>query len=170
MVASLAALWLQLTARQAADGADRHANLPDVAIERPLWQVFDANGGVRHALQAERLEQWPGEAQARLVEPRLALTDQRSQRWTASARRGWISDDQQRIVLEQQVRLQQEPEKAGPVVTTEHLRIARQGDVIETDSPVALASGSWHFTAGGLRAEPGRQQLQLLGNVRGIHE
>jgi LPS export ABC transporter protein LptC len=170
LAASVAALGLQLSARQAADADNRRADLPDVAIERPFWQVFDANGSVRHALRADRLEQWPGESQARLVEPRLAFTDARAQRWAASARSGWITDDQQRIVLQRQVTLQRESEKPGLVITTEHLRITRQGDVIESDRPVVLASGSWHFTASGLRAEPGRQQLQLLGNVRGIHD
>ncbi len=170
LAASLAALWLQLVTRQAAERVGHRADLPDVTIEQPFWQLFDENGAVRHEVHATRLEKWPGEPQVRLIEPRLQLTDTRRQRWRATARRGWIPEDQQRIVLEQQVRLQREPAQAGPVITTEQLRIERQGDVIETDQPVVLASGNWHFKASGLRAELSQAQLQLLGNVRGIHD
>jgi LPS export ABC transporter protein LptC len=169
LAASLGALWLQLATRQAADRESR-ADLPDIAIEQPFWQLFDERGAARHEVRAARLEQWPGESQARLIEPRLQLTDNRQKRWQATARRGWIPEDQQRIVLEQEVTLQREPAQRGPVITTEQLRIGRQGDVIETDKPVVLASGNWHFSASGLRAELGRQQLQLLGNVRGTHD
>lgn len=170
LAASLAALWLQLYSRQAADAKMDRAALPDVTIEQPVWQLFDEHGAVRHEVRAERIEQWPGETHARLIEPRLQLTDNRQQHWQASARSGRVPQDQQRIVLDQQVKLQREPGQGGLVVTTEHLRVGRQADVIETDQPVVLASGNWHFTASGLRAELGRQQLQLLGNVRGIHD
>ena len=170
LAASLAALWLALATRQAADSEGHRAELPDVTIEQPFWQLFDENGAGRHEVHATRLEQWPGEPQARLTEPRLQLTDKRQQRWQAAARRGWIPEDPQSIVLEQQVTLQREPAQEGPVITTQHLRIAREGDLLETDQPVVLTSGNWHFSASGLRAELGRAQLQLLGNVRGIHD
>ena len=170
LAASLAALWLQLSVRQAAQSENRRSDLPDVTIERPVWQLFDENGAVRHEVRAVRLEQWPGESQARLIEPRLQLIDHRQQRWLASARSGWIPEDQQHMVLEHQVKLRQEPQKRGLLITTDHLRIDRQDDVLETDRPVVLASGNWHFTASSLRAELGRQHLQLQGNVRGRHE
>ena len=170
LAAGLVAVWLQLSTRQAANAEDARSDLPDVAIELPVWQLFDDNGTIQHELRAARLEHWPGESQARLIEPRLQVNDIRQQRWQASARSGWIAEDQQHIVLEQQVTLQRDAAERGLVVTTEHLRFGRQGDVIETDRPVVLASGNWHFTASGLHAELGRHQLQLLGNVRGIHD
>jgi LPS export ABC transporter protein LptC len=170
LAAGLAAVWLQLSTREAAHAENTRSELPDVAIELPVWQLFDENGTIQHEVRAARLEHWPGESQARLIEPRLQVTDIRQQRWQASARSGWIPEDQQHIVLEQHVTLRRETAERGLVVTTEHLRLMRQGDVIETDQPVVLASGNWHFTASGLRAELGRHHLQLLGNVRGIHD
>jgi LPS export ABC transporter protein LptC len=74
------------------------------------------------------------------------------------------------MVLEAAVNLQREAGDSGLVLHTEKLRIDDKGDVIETDRPVVLVSGNWHFSATGLHAELGRQQLQLLGNVRGIHD
>lgn len=171
VAAGLAAFWLQLSVRQAADADGGGTVRPDVVVEQPFWQLFDEQGAVRHSGHATRLEQWPGETRARLLEPRVALTDAQHQHWQASARRGRVSADRQDIELQHQVRLQRaEADAHGLVVTGDQLRISQPGNVIESDRPVALASGSWQFSADGLRAEPGRHQLQLLGNVRGRHD
>jgi len=105
-----------------------------------------------------------------LQEPRLTLVDKRQQLWHASARHGRISETRGALLLEQQVKLLREPENSDLVLNTELLRISDRGDLAETDQPVVLESGSWHVSAQGFRAELGRQQLELLGNVRGIHE
>lgn len=170
LLAGLASLWLFLSVRQAGDERDGSALLPDFYVEQPRWQVFDEHGLPKRELLARRLEQWPGEDRARLFEPRLRLTDVQQQHWRASAQRGWIAADQRHMVLETAVNLQREAGDGDLVLHTEKLRIDDKGDVIETDQPVVLVSGNWHFSATGLHAELGRQQLQLLGNVRGIHD
>ena len=170
LLAGLASLWLFLSVRQAGDERDGSALLPDFYVEQPRWQVFDERGLPKRELLARRLEQWPGEDRARLFEPRLRLTDVQQQHWRASAQRGWIAADQRHMVLETAVNLQREAGDGDLVLHTEKLRIDDKGDVIETDQPVVLVSGNWHFSATGLHAELGRQQLQLLGNVRGIHD
>jgi lipopolysaccharide export system protein LptC len=170
LLASLAAAGLHLMALQTAGTPGHQAHAPDLYIEQPRWRLFDKNGRLNREMRAGRLEQWPGEARARLTEPRLQLTDRQQQIWQATAQHGWIPEDQRSVMLDKQVRLQREPATSGLVVTTERLRIADKGDFIETDQPVVLTSGNWHFSATGLRAELGRQQLELLGNVRGIHD
>jgi len=170
LLAGLASLWLFLSVRQAGDERDGSALLPEFYVEQPRWQVFDEHGLPKRELQARRLEQWPDEDRARLFEPRLQLTDVQQQHWRASAQRGWIAADQRHMVLEAAVKLQREAGDGDLVLHTEKLRIDDKGDVIETDQPVVLVSGNWHFSATGLHAELGRQQLQLLGKVRGIHD
>lgn len=170
LLAGLASLWLYLSVRQAGNDRVGSALVPDFYVEQPRWQVFDEHGLPKRELQARRLEQWPNEDRARLFEPRLQLTDVQQQHWRASAQRGWIGADQRHMVLEAAVNLQREAGDGDLVLHTEKLRIDHKGDVIETDQPVVLVSGNWHFSATGLHAELGRQQLQLLGNVRGIHD
>ena len=135
-----------------------------------MWQQFNHQGETARQLHADRLEQWPGDSTARLQQPRLMLVDSRRQHWHASARNGRISETRATLVLEQQVKLVREPGDSDLVLSTELLRIADQGNLAETDQPVVLESGSWHVSAEGFRAELGNQQLELLGNVRGIHE
>ena len=168
--ASLAALWLHLLTLQADDTTAPGDGEPELYIEQPQWRSFDRNGGLVRELTAGRLEKWSGDNQARLSEPRLQLVDSRRQHWQAEARLGWLDEDSRLLRLERQVRLEREPRDNGLVVTTQTLQISERDGLIETDRAVVLESGNWHFTATGMRAELGRQQLQLLGNVRGIHD
>jgi len=169
VAASLAGAWLYLYAGRPFY-EDAESRFPDVYIEQPRWQLFDATGHPGRQLRARRLEQWPGEPGARLLDPDLEITDRRQQRWLASASRGRIAADRTSLLLEGDVRLRRGNGKQGPVVQTQKLRIDGKGDVIETDQPVLLLSANWHFTASGLYAELGSQRLQLLGNVRGTHD
>jgi LPS export ABC transporter protein LptC len=168
LLGGLVTLWLNLYTLHAAD-TSRHT-APELYIDRPHWQIFDARGRLERELRAARLEKSPADARARLTEPRLELVERDRQRWQADARAGWIDEDRHQLNLEQQVRLQRAAPSGGLTLATETLRIAEGGGLIETDRPVVLTSGNWHFTATGLRAELGRQQLQLLENVRGIHD
>jgi LPS export ABC transporter protein LptC len=168
LLGGLATLWLNLFTRQA-DETSRHT-APELYVDRPHWQIFDAEGRLERELRADRLEKWPADTRARLIEPRLELVDRDRQRWQAGARLGWIDEDRHQLGLQQQVRLQRGAPSGGLTLATETLRIDESGGLIETDRPVVLTSGNWHFTATGLRAELGRQQLQLLENVRGIHD
>lgn len=168
LLATLAALWLHLHHLDAADERRESAALPDLYIDQPLWRDFNSHGLPQRELSATRLEKWPADSQARLDEPRLLLVDARQQRWSAEARLGWLDEDRHRLRLEQQVRLRREAQDGGLVISTETLQIDEQDGLIESDRAVVLESGNWHFTATGLRAGSGR--LQLLGNVRGIHE
>lgn len=169
-LASLAIVWLHFYTQQSFSVAKDTATLPDFFVSKPMWQQFNSQGESSRQLYANRLEQWPGEPDARLHEPRLTLVDSREQLWQASARNGRISETGGALLLEQQVKLVRERENGEFVLNTELLRIADRGNLAETDQPVVLDSGSWHVSAEGFRAELGRQQLELLGNVRGIHE
>ncbi len=168
--AGLATVWLHFYTSQA---GSTHPDLsigPNIYIERPVWSQFDTNGKLSRQLQADRLEQWPDEPDARLKEPRLTLQSDQQQSWSATARQGRISDTDAALVLEQQVELAREPQPGGLVLYTEQLHVADHGNRVETSQPVVLKSGSWQVSAEGFHAELGNQQLELIGNVRGIHE
>ncbi len=143
---------------------------PDLGIDRPHWRIFDAQGNLGRELWATRLEKWP-DAAARLTLPRLELADRRAQRWQALARTGWL-DDGRHLLLEEDVRLRRQPPADPLQLRTERLRFDETAGRLETDQPVVLTAGNWHFTATGLRAELDRPQLhlQLLENVRGVHD
>lgn len=169
-IAGLATAWLHLYTSQTDTTRPGLSAEPDIYIENPVWVQFDSQGELSRQLRADRLEQWHDEPDARLREPRLTLLDSRQQAWNANARKGRISETLAALVLERGVELAREPQPGGLVLRTEQLRIADRGNLVETNQPVVLKSGNWQVSAEGFRAELGNQQLELIGNVRGIHE
>ncbi|HHJ16735.1 MAG TPA: LPS export ABC transporter periplasmic protein LptC [Gammaproteobacteria bacterium] len=171
LVISMASLWLYLYSSRLTLPPSATAPQPDLTIEQPHWLLFDARGRISRRLQATRLEQWAGEDGARLFDPRLRFSDSQQRPWLAEARHGRVhTQDDTSLLLEQQVVLRREQTTHGPVIKTGRLHIAQHGDRIETDDAVELDAGSWHFTSNGLRTDLGKQRLELLARVRGIHE
>ena len=169
-MAGVTALWLSLHGSQQDSLSVSASPLPHLYIDRPRWTRFDQQGHPSRQLQARRLVQWAGEDAARLTQPRLIINDQQQRYWRIIAETGWIYPDERPFLLEQDVKVQQEPANSGLSLQTNQLRIDRATDTIETDEAVVLQARSWHFTSMGLRADLGRQQLELLTQVRGIHE
>jgi LPS export ABC transporter protein LptC len=168
--ATVAALSLYLYTGQLDSRRSGTSPQPDLYVNQPRLTLFNRKGQVRKQLHADRLEKWPDENGARLTEPRLDISDRKQRQWRATARTGRMNPDDQSILLEQDVVLKREPDNNGLVIKTGKLHIAQDADTIETDDAVVLASGSWHFTATGLRTSLGRQHLELLNKVRGRHE
>ena len=171
LLAGVAALWLMPHSSQRENAPVSAApQLPELYIDRPRWTLFDQQGRPSRQLQARRLEQWAGEEAARLTQPRLNINDRQQRHWLIDAKTGWIYPDERPFLLEQEVTVQQEPANNGLLLQTAQLRIDHNTDTIDTEAPVVLRTGSWHFTSMGMRANLGRQQLELLTQVRGIHE
>jgi LPS export ABC transporter protein LptC len=168
--ATAAALSLYLYTGQLDSHRSGTSLQPDLYINQPRLTLFNRQGQVRKQLYADRLEQWPSENGTRLTEPTLDIIDRKQRQWRATARSGRMNPDDQSILLEQNVVLKREPDNSGLVIKTGKLHITQNGDTIETDDAVVLASGSWHFTAMGLRTSLGQQHLELLNKVRGKHE
>ena len=169
-VATAASLALQRHAGRSVSDPPGVAALPDLYIEQPHWDRFDVHGRLATRLQASRAEQWPGESDTRLIEPQLQIRTLHQGDWLLQAEYGRLAADGGPLLLEQQVVLQPGATSQGPVLTTGRLTIAAAGDLVETDAPVVLQSANWHFTAGGLRAELGRERIELFNRVRGTHE
>ena len=169
-MATAASYWLYIHTGQRDSVPYAAAQKADLTIRQPRWTLFDGQGDIATQLHAQRLQRWAGEQAARLIQPRLSIWDQQQRLWRVHARSGRIYPANQPLLLEQEVIMRQEPETDGLLLQTTRLRIDRNGDSVETDEAVVLPAGSWHFTATGMRANLGRQRLELLAQVRGIHE
>jgi len=169
-LATAASLGLQLHASRGVSDPPGVSALPDLYIEQPRWDRFDAQGRLATQLRASRAEQWRGEPDTRLIRPQLQIRTPHQGRWLLQAERGRLAADGGPLLFEQLVVLRPGPASRGPSLTTGRLNIAADGDSMETDTPVVLRSANWHFTAGGLRAEVGRERIELFNRVRGTHE
>lgn len=165
-----ASLWLYLHSNQRDSMPHPASQQAELYIKQPRWVLFDRQGRLSRQLHAQRLEQWAGEEAAHLIQPQLTINDRQQRQWRVHARSGWIYPDNRPFLLEQEVVMHQEPENSGLFLETTRLRIEHNGDSVETDAAVVVRAGNWHFTSKGMHANLDRQQLELLAQVRGIHE
>ena len=168
--ATAASLWLYLHTSQRDSMPYPVSQQAELYINQPRWTLFDREGRLSRQLHAQRLEQWAGEEAARLIQPQLTISDPQQRQWRVHARTGRIPPDNRPLLLEQEVVMQRGPENSGLFLETTRLRIERNGDSVETDAAVVVRAGNWHFTSKGMHANLDRQQLELLAQVRGIHE
>lgn len=170
LVAAFASLWLYLATLRDNPATQASGQRPALYIDAPDWQLFDARGEPAQKLRATRLEQWTQQEPAMLLEPRMELRDPHRRRWLLSAKLGSLFPDQGPIHLENDVVLRGTDASAHIIVATSRLQVARRGDRVETNKPVVLRTGNWHFNATGLRADLGQQRLELLEQVKGRYE
>lgn len=101
--AALASVWLHYDAGRPLPPARAEAG-PDLFISDPEWVQMNESGQASRTLRADRLEHLPEQRRSRLDGPRLTLHRADGHDWRVSAQRGWISDEQRPILLEQRVR------------------------------------------------------------------
>jgi LPS export ABC transporter protein LptC len=168
--AAAASLWLHLHTREQGKPSNPASPQAELYIKQPRWTVFDQEGHLSRQLQARGLEQWADEEAARLLEPQLYFRDRQQRQWRVQARTGRAYPDNRPLLMQEGVVMRQEPENSGLVLKTAYLRIHPRGEAVETEAAVVLRSGNWHFTAEGLRANLDQRRLELLAQVRGVHE
>lgn len=169
-VGAAVGLGLALPGVESRDGRFEAHNPPDLYIEQPCWELFDASGNPSRRLRAQRLEQSTGERHARLVAPRMEITDARKRHWRLRSERGRLSADGGSLHLQRRVSLYPAAASDGPHLNTERLSIATRENRLETDAPVVLKSGAWHFRAGGLRVDLDGRHIEMLNRVEGLHD
>jgi lipopolysaccharide export system protein LptC len=169
-VAVAVGVWLPLSGVAGQDRSSEARQHPDLYIEQPRWELFDASGKPAQRLQAQRLEQRAGEPDARLVAPRMQLTDARKRHWRVRSERGRLSADGDSLHLQRRVSLHPAAASDGPHLNTERLSIATRENRLETDAPVVLKSGAWHYRAGGLRIDLDGRRIEMLNRVEGLHD
>jgi len=168
---TMASGWLYLgTGSQAQAPGD--GRRPEIYIESPQWDMLDPQGTLKQRLRAARMEQWKGEDSARLAEPELEIFQPQGAPWTVTANQGRIFSDERPVLLQEQVVLRRaRPDGENEtILKTARLLLDRSGETMETGAPVVLQSGNWHFRSVGLRAGFDGDRIELLDQVRGIHE
>ncbi len=169
---AISSAWLLLATSQAPDSAAQNAHEPTLYITSPQWDVLDERGQLKQRLRAERMEQWAGEDDIRLLQPRLFARGADGSSWQASAHQGRFHEMSRPATLQGDVvvRKTRLADDGELTLKTDLLLISTSGDHIETDLPVVLRTGHWKFTADSLQAHFNPDKIKLAGRVRGVHD
>jgi lipopolysaccharide export system protein LptC len=92
--------------------------------------------------------------------------------WQIRARFAWIGPAGEQVRLQRDVQVERvaEPGVAPLTMLTEELLALPDDEYVETDLPVSFQAPGWNLRAIGMRGWLGEGRMELLSEVRGIHE
>ena len=128
-----------------------------------------SDGRPLYTLQAELIEQRPGDSTVQLERVEMDYRDGSGNRWRVRARNGVILEDAARVELEGDVQVAGTPpgNYEDAEITTEQLSFDTRRDVVSTSEPVTLRWAGRELTARGLVADLKDRKLRLESDVHG---
>src|SRR5882672_4920006 len=128
----------------------------------------DESGRVAYSLVAARLEEHPNEERLLLSDVKIDYMPPDTVPWVITAATGSAPKNRAVVDLKGGVELRSDPPGSQPIrIDTETLTFVPTTSTAVTDQPVAVAIGTWHLDAVGLRARVKDQTLALESNVHG---
>jgi LPS export ABC transporter protein LptC len=128
-----------------------------------------ADGRPLYTLQAELIEQRPGDSTVQLEKVEMDYRDGSGNRWRVRARSGVILEDATRVELEGNVNVAGTPpgEYTDAEITTEKLSFDTRRDIVATSEPVKVRWSGRELSARGLVANLKDRSLRLESDVHG---
>ncbi|MDX1655740.1 MAG: LPS export ABC transporter periplasmic protein LptC [Candidatus Competibacteraceae bacterium] len=145
---------------------------PNLYMSRVEAVRMNDRGLREYTLTAAELMQLPGSGGTHLKQPVLELFRNGLDRlWRVQAERGWVSQDQNLIRLEDNVVLNRTAAGQTPLTITTSLLVAvPQQSYVQTDAPARLVTPTGVADSVGVRVHLDEQRLELLSQVRGRYE
>ena len=154
---------------------DKHLT-PPAAMQKGYYlnelviTALNEDGQPQHRLQAKQLNYFDDVEQTELHQPRIELYEQGKVAWHVNAKRGLLSQKNDEVRLQGNVKLKQSGNTEPLQLTTSVLRIQPKQGRADTDQPVTLIQANNRIDAVGMMIEQHDQRLILLSKVRGYYE
>ncbi|UJJ30639.1 LPS export ABC transporter periplasmic protein LptC [Halopseudomonas maritima] len=145
---------------------------PDFYIDNARIQMLDEQGQVAYRLTAEHAVHQIEDGSTRLQQPELLFyRGDNPTPWLLKAANGLVTEKGDRVDLDTDVLLQQQPEgQPQRQLTTSALTLFPRRDYAETDQSVRIEAARSVTTAEGMQLFLNDGRLQLLSTVRGQYE
>lgn len=130
---------------------------------------YDHQGNRARKIEAQSVQHNLGNSTYQA--PRMLRHNQNGSRIEVTARNGQLDDAQQQLQLSGDVKLYKTT-TAGKVqqIRTEQMDYFPATEIAETSAPVTLLAPGHEVTAVGLRADLKNGQIDLLSEVKGLHQ
>ena len=151
---------------------ERENARPDFYIDNARIQMLDEQGQVAYRLTAEHAVHQIEDGSPRLQQPELLFyRGDNPAPWLLKAENGLVTEKGDRVDLDTDVLLQQQPEgQPQRQLTTSALTLFPRRDYAETDQSVRIEAARSVTTAEGMQLFLNDGRLQLLSTVRGQYE
>ena len=166
--------WWLLSQVQLIGEAEDRARLhrPDFFLDDFVLLAMDESGQPKHRVMGERLVHYPDDDTAEVNEPYMEIYRPEAPDWQVSARFAWIGPGGEQVRLQREVVVERVAETGVAPLTmlTEELLALPDDEYMETDLPVTFLGSGWDVRAVGMRGWLGEGRMELLSEVRGVHE
>lgn len=166
-----ASLWLLASLR---DSLQRDSAQPPqgpiLTLDNFTAIRMNAQGVRQYTLNAPHLEELPDDGGTEVNRPRFEIyRDADTRDWLIEAERGWLSTDQELVVLRQNVAAFRAATADQPPVTihSRDLLYRPQPNLLSSDAAVRMSTPNSWLSGTGMRADLNTHRLRLLWNVRG---
>ncbi|HVI26205.1 MAG TPA: LPS export ABC transporter periplasmic protein LptC [Xanthomonadaceae bacterium] len=131
--------------------------------------ALDDDGSESFTLRAPLLQETPGARTMELTTPLFLLPDEDGRYWQVRARRGWISEQRDRIRLREDVRLDSPPGEDPTAMRTEELNVFPEKRLATSELAVTVTEPGLTMIGRGLRAELDAKRFTLLSQARTLY-
>ena len=144
------------------------AHYPDYYLENFTTLTMNQDGTPKNRLNAVYMAHYPDDNTSELHQPELEIFRQDRPPIIVNADKGWVTSNNEVILLTGNVYLHQNDEFGNLKVEliTEDVRVLVDQKYAETDQPATLISGRTVVNSIGMRAYLQEQRLEFLSNVR----
>jgi LPS export ABC transporter protein LptC len=149
--------------------AQRGQQSADFIIHNFQGVSYDKNGNQQYELQAQTLTQRSNDF-TELEKPIITTREQGADIWRISADSGSIKKDQQVITLQQNVLLTQTQTNNPPILSTQHLQIFPERDLVTTDHQVQITQASGKILSTGMTGKTHSREVILERDVSGHYD
>ncbi|MBL8474024.1 MAG: LPS export ABC transporter periplasmic protein LptC [Rhodocyclaceae bacterium] len=164
--------WLRQTAEHESPGRSgtmRHD--PDSIVEKLSVRRFGADGSLQSELGAVRLVHYADDDTSFVEQPRYMFAN-RDGPVNISAAVAHIGEAGKRVELQNDVMVRRPAQRKTPerVLTTTHLTIFPDDQLVRTDAPVDIVEGKSHMRGVGLEADGINGYVTLQSRVSGTFD
>lgn len=140
---------------------------PDYYMENFRTFNMEQDGTLKNRLQAEYMAHYPDDDTIELVRPVLEIPRADSQSINIIADKGWVTSDNEVILLAGNVHLWQNDATGNKrlEIITSDVRILIEQEYAETDQPTTIIGTDTTVKATGVKAYLKESRLKLLHNV-----
>ena len=167
VIAALSA-WLlnRLTESESKQGG-RSATAPDYYLENFKTTVMREDGTPRNTLNALYMAHYPDSDTSELLKPSMKLYRHKNQPYFVSADKGWLTSDNEVVLLKGAVEMIEYDESGNPTlqINTNSARVLPNQNYAETDDFAKIVSHRVTITGKGMKAFFNDGRLKVLNNV-----
>lgn len=145
---------------------------PDYTMENFVITAMSATGQPAHRLQAPLMVHYADDGSSEFTRPDITLYQVGAAPWEVHAERGWMPQDRKRILLQDEVLIENPAAPSREVwhLKTRDLTLLPDQSYAETAQPATLTGHSSVVSGVGMQAFIKQGRLKLLSHVRGRHE